>query len=179
MTFNWCHAFNWYHAFNIEYSAYDICPVYSFTETFHSSSESCSSYWRLPCLIFVTDPRVSTFLPILKITLWSNFIKGTHTEKSHQAILLNTNSRRFQWVAEMARCPSWLWGGPFCLPALVQIVSSGNIHGTSVSCWKARVWIRLSFLRFVSAASVVWNSLRDNEHRFPNGLYGEIQKLHP
>lgn len=41
-----------------------------------------------PILILETDPRVSAFLLILKRTLCSDFIKGTHTEKKHQAIQL-------------------------------------------------------------------------------------------
>lgn len=41
-----------------------------------------------PILILVTDPRVSAFLLTLKRTLCSDFIKGTHTEKKHQAIQL-------------------------------------------------------------------------------------------
>lgn len=45
-----------------------------------------------PILVFVIDPRGSAFLLILKITLGSGIIKGTHTEKTHQAILLNPNS---------------------------------------------------------------------------------------
>ena len=49
-----------------------------------------------PVLVFVTDPRVSAFLLILKSTLCSDFIKGTHTEKKHQAIQLNPNSHCFQ-----------------------------------------------------------------------------------
>lgn len=84
-----------------------------------------------PVLAFVIDPRVSAFLPMLRVTLWSDFIKGTHTEKTSQAILLNPNSHHSQGVAKMARCPSRLWRGPLYLPAWVQIVSFGNIHGTS------------------------------------------------
>lgn len=47
-------------------------------------------------LTFVTDPIVSVFLLILKIILCSDFIKGTHTEKKHQAIKLNPNLYCFQ-----------------------------------------------------------------------------------
>ena len=72
---------------NIEYSKYwySICSIYGVTATFPSFCEYCTF---TPILILVTDPRVSAFLPILKRTLCSDFIKGTHTEKKHQAIQL-------------------------------------------------------------------------------------------
>ena len=35
-----------------------------------------------------------------------------------------------------------------------------------------------SFLRFLLAASLVWNILGDREHQFLTGLSGKIQKLH-
>ena len=63
-----------------------MCSIYAVTATFPSFREYCAFYSHLDTC---NRPyRVSAFLLTLKCTLCSDFIKGTHTEKKHQAIQL-------------------------------------------------------------------------------------------
>lgn len=56
------------------------CPSFGVCTRFHR---------RLSYLGICNMPYIFVFLLILKITLCSDFIKETHTEKKHQAIKLN------------------------------------------------------------------------------------------
>ena len=105
-----------------------------------------------------------------KIMPCGDFLEGTGTERKHQAILFNPASHCFQEGAWMAKCPSQPLRGPLGPLASLQPASFGAPHSTSVNVGRPECGSDYqrpgSFLRFVSAASLAWNSLQDNGRQY-------------